>query len=222
MASICMGRSEGTARHRLVATAAMAAILSAGVAEGDAVVAEGKALYIGCTACHGVRGEGVAAVGAPGIGGMSAAYVTRQLRNFASGARGAQAGDGPGAAMRAAIVGITTDAQRVAVAAYVATLPRARIEARPADTANGRNYFNALCSACHGSDGAGNEALNAPRLAGLPAAYLERQLTAFRAGQRGAQNADHEGAQMRTIANMLPDAATVHDVARYSAELGSR
>ncbi|MDP6206450.1 MAG: c-type cytochrome, partial [SAR324 cluster bacterium] len=34
----------------------------------------------------------------------------------------------------------------------------------------------AVCVACHGTDGAGNKALNSPRIAGQEIWYLERQL----------------------------------------------
>lgn len=38
------------------------------------------------------------------------------------------------------------------------------------------------CSSCHGADGGGNEPAGFPRLAGLNAAYLEKQLQAFKQG----------------------------------------
>ncbi len=197
-------------------------VLAAAPAMAAAPGVSGKVLYGGCVACHGARGEGVAAVGAPSIAGLSTTYLVRQLRNFSTGARGATPGDNPGTAMRAAVAAITGEDQRVALAAYVAALPRTRTPAPAVDSPQGRNYFNALCSACHGSDGAGNESLAAPRLAGQPAGYLERQLLAFRAGRRGARDGDREGAQMRSIANMVPDDATVREVSRYAAALGTR
>ncbi len=39
------------------------------------------------------------------------------------------------------------------------------------------------CQACHGLDGLSRQA-NAPNIAGQPVQYLERQLRAFRAGER--------------------------------------
>lgn len=41
-----------------------------------------------------------------------------------------------------------------------------------------------LCVACHGARGEGNAANGYPRLAGLPAAYIRAQLSAFADGQR--------------------------------------
>jgi len=203
------------------AGAPLAAVLAASavLGAGGALAADGKSLYAPCVACHGARGEGVPSTGAPNIAGGEAWYVERQLRNFATGLRGAQPGDSYGAAMKAGSAVLASDGDRAAVAAYVAGLPRIHAAAPAAVTDNGRNYFNAICSACHGSGGLGNEALGAPRLAGLPAAYLARQLAAFKSGRRGAQSGDRLGAQMRAISAMLPDARTEQDVIAYAASL---
>lgn len=199
----------------------MAAVLAAGalLGSGAAVGADGPTLYKACVACHGTHGEGVAATGAPNIAGAEAWYLERQLKNFATGLRGGQPGDTYGATMKAGSAVIASDRDRSTVAAYVASLPRVRVAAGTAATDNGRNYFNAICSACHGSNGLGNETLGAPRLAGLPTAYLARQLAAFKSGQRGAQAGDKYGAQMRSISTMLPDARTEQDVVAYAASL---
>lgn len=42
----------------------------------------------------------------------------------------------------------------------------------------------AVCAACHGADGLGNQAAGYPALAGLPAPYIARQLDAFVQGTR--------------------------------------
>ena len=198
-----------------------AAVLAAGAFFGaaGAVAADGKTLYAACVACHGPRGEGVPATGAPNIAAGEAWYLERQLKNFATGLRGSQPGDSYGATMKAGSAVLASDRDRSTVAAYVASLPRVRAAAAAAVTDNGRNYFNAICSACHGSSGLGNQALGAPRLAGLPAVYLARQLAAFKSGRRGAQSGDRLGAQMRSIAAMLPDARTEQDVIAYAASL---
>jgi len=210
---------------RLSRLARRRAFLSAGLIVGGALVAraafpaDGKSLYAACIACHGARGEGVTATGAPNIAGSAAWYVERQLRDFASGVRGRVSGDTFGASMGAASAKLTADKDRASVAAYVASL--APVRAAPAGTANdnGRNYFNAICSACHGSNGLGNETLGAPRLAAVDPTYLARQLAAFKSGRRGAQNGDRFGAQMRAISAMLPDPRTERDVIAYAASL---
>ena len=184
-----------------------------------AFCADGKALYAACTACHGARGEGLAAAGAPNIAGTAAWYVERQLKDFVSGTRGRQPGDTAGAAMSAAGATLVSDKDRAAVAAYVAALPALRAANAGTPNDNGRNYFNAICSACHGANGLGNEKLGAPRLAGMESTYLARQLSAFKSGRRGAQTGDRLGAQMRAISAMLPDPRTEQDVIAYAVSL---
>jgi len=61
------------------------------------------------------------------------------------------------------------------------------------------------CIACHGDTGQGNAALGAPALAGQGAAYLERQLQHFKAGVRGADSRDTQGAQMTAMASGLSE-----------------
>ena len=57
---------------------------------GTALAADGKALYNTCTACHGAKGEGNRALGAPNIAGMDAWYLSKQLENFTLGRRGSK------------------------------------------------------------------------------------------------------------------------------------
>jgi len=88
--------------------------------------------------------------------------------------------------------------------------------AAAADAARGKTLY-AGCVACHGESGAGNEALQAPALAGLDAVYLMRQLHNFKAGIRGADVTDTAGAQMRASAALLADEAAMTDVTAYIA-----
>ncbi len=214
-----MRHSRKTIRASGVAAAtALAVCLGAA-----AYAADGRSLYKSCAACHGPKGEGVAALNAPAIAGYPAWYMSRQLKNFAAGIRGGAPGDAVGATMRAAATVLKDDAERSAVADHVASLKLVPAKAPPpmnaARQTNGRNYFNALCSACHNSNGRGNQQLGAPRLGGVSVEYLARQFSAFKAGRRGGHPDDKLGAQMRAIAAMLPDAATEQDVLNYAAGL---
>lgn len=60
-----------------------------------------------------------------------------------------------------------------------------------------------ICQGCHGVFAQGNAELGAPRIAGLDAQYVGRQLADFRDGRRGV--GDAFGGQMITIASMLDD-----------------
>jgi cytochrome c oxidase subunit 2 len=77
----------------------------------------------------------------------------------------------------------------------------------------------AQCIACHGRKAEGMTSTGAPAIAGQDAAYLQRQLQAFRSGLRGTNPKDTYGAQMRAIALTLRDEAAVAAVAKYVAGL---
>ncbi|WP_405241875.1 c-type cytochrome [Lentisalinibacter salinarum] len=63
------------------------------------------------------------------------------------------------------------------------------------------------CITCHGVEGRGNARVNAPRIAGMDAWYIRRQLTAFRDGWRGTHDEDIVGWEMQAIARPLSGGA---------------
>ncbi len=75
------------------------------------------------------------------------------------------------------------------------------------------------CAACHGQNGEGNMALNAPKLAGLDSWYLKRQLQNYKAGIRGADPTDTFGMQMRGMVATLPNEAAIDNVVAYIGTL---
>ena len=79
----------------------------------------------------------------------------------------------------------------------------------------------ATCLACHGDQGQGNAALNAPRLNHLQPVYLASQLQKFRSGIRGGDSATATSRQMAPMAATLADDQAVLDVAAYAASLDS-
>jgi len=86
------------------------------------------------------------------------------------------------------------------------------------DATPGKAEFQ-TCIACHGASGEGNQALNAPGLAGQSESYLARQLWDFRNGKRGKEPGDTAGAQMLPMAEALPDGEAIANVAAYIAAL---
>jgi cytochrome c oxidase subunit 2 len=70
----------------------------------------------------------------------------------------------------------------------------------------------ATCAACHGQQGEGLQALNAPKLAGQSAWYLKRQLQNYQNGSRGAHENDVFGKQMAPMAAILVDEAAIDNV----------
>lgn len=108
-------------------------------------------------------------------------------------------------------------------AAYQAWLERqptfAQTLARvPGDAAAGKASY-AVCTACHGAGGEGNVALNAPKLSGQAAWYLERQLRHFKQGARGTHDKDVFGKMMAPMAATLADDQAIANVVAYIATL---
>lgn len=90
--------------------------------------------------------------------------------------------------------------------------------AQAADPAAGKAAY-AVCSACHGAEGLGNRAMNAPKIAGQEAWYTKRQLAAYQAGHRGTAPGDTYGAQMRPMAMAVADPVAVENLAAYIESL---
>jgi cytochrome c oxidase subunit 2 len=84
----------------------------------------------------------------------------------------------------------------------------------PGDAVAGKASY-ATCAACHGQQGEGNIAMNAPRLAGLPDWYIARQINHYKQGIRGAHEKDEYGKQMAPMANMLVDEQAIRNVTAY-------
>jgi cytochrome c oxidase subunit 2 len=90
--------------------------------------------------------------------------------------------------------------------------------AHAADAAAGKAAY-AVCAACHGQQGEGNQAMNAPRLAGQHDWYVKRQLEAFRNGYRGTAAGDTNGMQMRQMAMAVADPTAVDNLIAFIAAL---
>ncbi len=170
-----------------------------------------------CEACHGARGEGVAAARVPRLAGQSADYLRKQLDDYAHGTR-----DNP--IMRNFAAALSGQ-RRAELAARYAQMSAPFVAQRKTDAASlARGHQLAsqgdeakrvqACNSCHGPDGSG-VAHSAPYLAGQSAEYLAAALTAFRQGTR--QN--DAGELMRSIARRL-DEFDVAAVSGYYAGLG--
>jgi cytochrome c553 len=74
-----------------------------------------------------------------------------------------------------------------------------------AATVDGVEVSDRFCLTCHGTDGQGNEGIDAPRIAGMERWYLKRQLELFRDGLRGTHPQDIPGMEMQPMAVILTD-----------------
>lgn len=75
-----------------------------------------------------------------------------------------------------------------------------------------------FCTVCHGTQGNGNPAIHAPKIAGIEPWYLKRQFEHFRAGLRGTHDTDVPGMEMRPVAEPMDD-ATIDAVASWVSTL---
>jgi cytochrome c oxidase subunit 2 len=170
-----------------------------------------------CVQCHKETGSGSQEIGAPRIAGQLAAYEKRQLQNFRAGIRGAKPEDSKGALMKGIAMALAGDQEIVDVIAYFDTLtPEILPETvKGGNAAKGKDTY-AICAACHGDDGKGIEVLSAPRVAGIPDWYLERQIRNFDTGVRGTHSDDVFGRQMGVIQKlMLENDQAILDVIAY-------
>ncbi|MGE0556393.1 MAG: cytochrome c [Gemmatimonadales bacterium] len=170
-------------------------------------LARGEALFDTCLPCHGADGGGNQALGAPAIAGLPQWYVEAQLAAFQAGHRGYDAYDTVGIRMKTMARALDLEGDIPSVAEYVASLSPVRPAGVLTGDAQAGQAAWAVCAACHGADGAGNQSLRAPPLTGQADWYVARQLQKFRAGTRGTGPGDAWGAVMRPNALPLDDAA---------------
>jgi cytochrome c peroxidase len=201
----------------LLAMLSVVIAIPAADAAGNAVAGKGR--FGLCEACHGVRAEGNADLGAPALAGLQGWYVARQLAAFASGQRGSDPGDKYGRQMQSMAQAASAPDSVADLVAHIETLqptqPSATVRG---DATRGKSLYE-TCKACHGDRAEGNAELQAPALAHNHDWYLLRQLQNFKAGRRGSAQGDSSGAQMAAMAATLPDEQALHDVVAYIATL---
>jgi cytochrome c oxidase subunit 2 len=180
---------------------------------GDA--SAGAASYAVCASCHGQQGEGQVALNAPKIAGQGAWYLRHSLNNYRSGVRGANPDDTYGLQMAPMAATLINDAAVDNVIAHIQTFPDNPAPATVEGNARTGADLYRVCAYCHGADGMGIQAMNAPRLAGMTDWYIERQLNLFRDEIRGTHPSDFYGFQMSFMAKALRDEQAVRDLVAY-------
>jgi cytochrome c oxidase subunit 2 len=182
---------------------------------------QAEARFSQCVPCHGEQGQGRPELLAPPIAGMGAWYLESQLMKYRHGIRGAHFDDINGLRMKPMAMSLPTDEDVKLIAQYIAQLPtptRSGLTMTSGNAEKGKALF-VTCTACHGQDGGGNQALGAPAIAGLDDWYVVMQLEKFKGGVRGAHPKDTWGATMRAISMTLPDVQAMTDVATYIASM---
>ncbi|MSQ49468.1 MAG: c-type cytochrome [Betaproteobacteria bacterium] len=183
-------------------------------ASGD--VAAGKPLYAVCSACHGAQAEGNHALHAPKLSGLGDWYLRRQLKNYKQGVRGTHDKDVYGKMMVPMAATLADDIAINNVSAYIQSLPDNPAPLTVKGSAdNGRNLYVTTCGTCHGPNGRGVQATNAPGLKGMSDWYLVSQLKNFKQGVRGAHPQDMYGPQMALLSEILPNDRAINDLVAY-------
>lgn len=203
--------------RRFYAAVALAAWVAAFLFPAHAEVGgdpqAGKAKAAACASCHGTDGNGGADPTWPKLAGQIPEYLLEQLRLFKSGARKNPVMNGIAAPL--------SDQDMKDLAAYYAGLER-----KPSAAANkelalaGQKIYRGgiidtgvpACMSCHGPSGRGIPP-RFPRLSGQNAAYAEKQLLDYRAGQRK----DNDDIMTRIASRMTE--AQIDAVAQYLAGL---
>ena len=135
--------------------------------------------------------------------------------SYKSGLRGAHKDDAIGRVMVGMVAGLVDEAAVDNVVAHIQTLPdNPAAPTIDGDLKHGKKLY-VVCAYCHGGDGMGRQALNAPRIAGSSDWYLARQLQYFKDGVRGAHQQDYYGFQMGLMGQSLHDDQSVNDIIAY-------
>jgi cytochrome c oxidase subunit 2 len=182
-------------------------------APGDLVA--GQASYAVCAACHGAQGEGNLAMNGPKLAGQGDWYLRRQITAYKRGYRGTHPEDTYGQQMAPMVATLFNEQAIDNVIAYITSLPD---DPAPAtvrgDLQHGQELYQG-CVVCHGQEGGGNFATNAPRYTGMSDWYLVRQLNNFRNGVRGTHPDDKYGEQMGFMSKQLHGNQDIYDVVAY-------
>ena len=145
----------------------------------------------------------------------SSASLRHSISAFREGRRGKHESDVYGAQMVAFASMLPDDATIRNVSAYIESLPGHEGEASVSGNVDRGRRLYVTCGNCHGRQGEGAWALNAPRLADMSDWYLVRQLQNFQHGVRGTHRQDYYGWQMATFADALKDERSINDVVAY-------
>ena len=191
----------------------LAAVLISPVQATSGSPAKGQAKAAACAGCHGVDGNGGADPVWPRLAGQDADYIAKQLADFKSGARKDPIMAGMAAPLSA------QDMKDIG-AHYASLKPKAGA-AKSVELAKlGEKLYRGgnakmgvtACMSCHGPSGHGIPP-RYPRVSAQSAAYIEKQMLAFKSGARA-----NDGDIMTRIAFRMSE-HEIRSVADYMAGL---
>lgn len=199
------------------------AVAQGALAAGDAAAGAEKVAV--CAACHGADGNSPAP-NFPKLAGLGEKYILKQLQDIKAGVRVVPEMTG--------LLDGMSDQDLADAAAFFTSKPMQLAGAQPLELRVnsgadvdalelGQKIFRAgnpevgapACMGCHSPRGLGNAPAGYPRLSGQHADYIEKQLRAFRAGERVN---DGDQKTMRQVAQYLTD-AEIKALANYISGL---
>mgnify|MGYP001160809839 FL=1 len=170
-------------------------LIAAGSIFADGDAAAGKAKTLMCVGCHGADGNSLVSA-FPKIAGLGEKYITQQLRQIKSGERVIMEMMG--------ILDMSSDQDLQDMAAYYNSQKIKISGAKDIELVGmtdpkmtlryGEKIYRggnlstgvAACTGCHSPSGNGNDPAGYPRLGGQYADYIEKQLLAYRRGERAS------------------------------------
>lgn len=204
----------------------LVAVAQGAMAAGDATAGAAKAAV--CGACHGADGNSL--VGTfPKLAGLGEKYILKQLQDIQAWDleqdAAKKATTGRKVPEMASLLANLNDQDLADIAAHYAAQNMQLSGSKPLEVqVNSGLKVDALelgertyragnmatgvaaCTGCHTPNGKGNVAAGFPRLSGQHPEYIEKQLRAFRAGDR---TNDGDQMMMRSVAAQLSDAEII-------------
>ncbi|RLW71780.1 MAG: cytochrome c4 [gamma proteobacterium symbiont of Stewartia floridana] len=196
--------------NKWLVTATLALSFTIGLAQAAGNAEEGKNKSATCAGCHGAEGNSPLNPVWPKIAGQHPAYIEKQIKDFKANKRSDP--------MMTPMAMPLSDQDIADLAAYyssqtvktgVAAADKVEAGERLYRAGNA-NTGVAACMACHGPSGAGNPQANFPAIAGQHAAYVEKALKDFRAGNR----TNDASKMMQGVVERMTD-AEIAEVAQY-------
>jgi cytochrome c553 len=197
------------------------------MAAGDAAAGEAKTAM--CAGCHGADGNSLAP-NFPKLAGLGEKYIIKQLNDIKNG----RAKGGRDVVEMTGMLNALSDQDMADIAAFFSSKPMQlsgskdiKVQASSGIKVDGlelgARVFRAgnaktavpACTGCHSPTGQGNAPAGYPRIGGQHAAYIEKQLRAFRSGDRWN---DGDQKIMREVAENMTDAEIIA-VSNYIAGL---
>jgi cytochrome c553 len=197
------------------------------MAAGDAAAGEAKTAM--CAGCHGADGNSLAP-NFPKLAGLGEKYIIKQLNDIKNG----RAKGGRDVVEMTGMLNALSDQDMADIAAFFSSKPMQlsgskdiQVQASSGIKVDGlelgARVFRAgnlktavpACTGCHSPTGQGNAPAGYPRIGGQHAAYIEKQLRAFRSGDRWN---DGDQKIMREVAENMTDAEIIA-VSNYIAGL---